>query len=304
VTPRLPAHLKFLRGILQRLNYHFTADPLTQPEPFDPALVARAEKALREMPLESEGARAYLEVHIPRLARTIALAPPPQKTGRVLELGCYMQITPLLQRICGYKEVRGAYFGPVGRVDRKSMQFPDGEFTCQVDHFNAERDPFPYPAGHFDLVVAGEIIEHMAFDPMHLLVESHRVLIDGGYILVTTPNIASIASVGKALDGRYSPMIYPNSYKPTGPGIEEEIGHVREYTLNELTIVVNSAGFEIVQAFTTHIEEHAGHKPLLKFLAANGYSTENRGEQSWCLARKRADLPVDRYPIWIYYPNS
>jgi len=296
--------LKFIRGILQRLNYHFSSDLIDTPEPFDPKMVERAEKALREMPIESEGARAYLEVHIPRLSRTIALAPPPQKTGRVLELGCYMQITPLLQRISGYKEVRGAYFGPVGRVDRKSMMFPDGEFTCEVDHFNAERDPFPYPDAHFDLVVAGEIIEHMAFDPMHLLVESQRVLIEGGYLIVTTPNIASIASVGKALDGRYSPMIYPNSYKPTGPGIEEEIGHVREYTLNELTIVVQSAGFEIVKAFTTHIEEHAGHKPLLKFLAANGYSTEDRGEQSWVLARKRGDLPVDRYPIWIYYPNQ
>jgi hypothetical protein len=70
-----------------------------------------------------------------------------------------MQITPLLQRLCGYREVRGAYYGSPGRVDRKTMQFPDGEFVCEVDHFDAERDPFPYPDGHFDLV-AGEIIEH------------------------------------------------------------------------------------------------------------------------------------------------
>ena len=30
------------------------------------------------------------------------------------------------------------------------------------------------------------------------------------------------------------------------------------------------------------------------------YDTENRGEQSWCLAIKRASLPVDRFPYFLY----
>jgi len=64
-----------------------------------------------------------------------------------------------------------------------------------VDHFDAERDPFPYEGGHFDLVIAGEILEHMIYDPMHLLLESRRVLREGGTLLITTPNVASITSV-------------------------------------------------------------------------------------------------------------
>jgi hypothetical protein len=63
---------------------------------------------------------------------------------------------------------------------------------------------------------------------------------------------------------------------------------------------VQAAGFEVVQLFTTFIGEFATHLPLLNLLEAHGYSTENRGEQSWCLARKRADLPVDRFPFFIY----
>src|SRR5882757_4592831 len=151
--------------------------------------------------MPDDDSRAYLAKHIPRLARTLALVPPPGLSGRVLELGCYMQITPLLRRLCNYKEVRGAYYGPAGRTDRKTAQFPDGEFSCLVDHFDAERDPFPYEGGYFDLVIAGEILEHMIYDPMHLLLESRRVLREGGTLLITTPNVASITSVAKVLDG-------------------------------------------------------------------------------------------------------
>jgi hypothetical protein len=65
---------------------------------------------------------------------------------------------------------------------------------------------------------------------------------------------------------------------------------------------VKAAGFEVQRLFTTFIEDFASHLPLLKLLEEHGYSTENRGEQSWCLAVKRSELPVERYPWFIYTP--
>jgi SAM-dependent methyltransferase len=291
--------LRFVRNVLRHLNYRLT--PNITAEPFDQEKLKKTEQALREMPTPDAGSRAYLDKHIPRLARTLALVPPPQTTGRVLELGCYMQITPLLQRVCGYPEVRGAYYGKPGKIDHKTMHFPDGDFHCEVDHFDAERDPFPYPDGHFDGVIAGEIIEHFIHDPMHMLLESRRVLREGGYLLVTTPNVGSIASVAKTLDGNDNPQIF-FLYKRPAPGEEPEIGHMREYTAHELGEAVKAAGFEISQLFTTFIEDFASHLPLLKLLEEHGYNTENRGEQTWCLARKRSALPVDRYPWFLYVP--
>jgi len=294
-----PMHVRILRGFLRRLNSLLRWRPPPAPnEPFDPALVKKAELALRGLPIANE-AQAYFEEHVGRLARTIALAPPPQATGRVLELGCYMQITPFLQRLCGYREVRGAYYGPVGRIDRKAVAFPDGDFTCSIDHFDADRDRFPYPDSHFDLVIAAEMIEHLTYDPMHMLCECNRVLANGGFLLVTTPNVGSITSVAKTMDGRDNPQIF-YLYKRPHPGQEPEIGHVREYTMWELGEAVKSAGFELTMLFTTFIAGFACHLPLLRFLEVNGYSTENRGEQTWCLARKRSGLPVDRYPFFLY----
>ena len=296
-----PLHLRIIRALLRWLYRRLPPWRVNDTDPFDQERLRRAETALRSMHMPDAGGDAYLEKHVPRLARTLALVPPPQATGRVLELGCYMQITPLLQRVCGYQEVRGAYYGPTGKIDRKTYDFPDGQFECYVDHFDVEREPFPYPDGYFDLVVATEIIEHMTYDPMGMLLEARRVLADGGYILLSTPNVGSITSVAKTLDGRDNPQIF-FLYERPGRDKEPEIGHMREYTLYELGEVARAAGFETEILCTTFIDEWAEHRHLLSFLALNGYSTENRGEQSWCLARKRASLPVDRYPWFIYTP--
>jgi len=297
-----PLYLRTLRALLRWVNRNLpdlpVADDLAR---FDREKLRRAEQALRTMKMKDADGDRYLAKHIPRLSKTLALVPPPQQTGRVLELGCYMQITPLLSRFCGYKEVRGAYYGPLGRIDRRTFDFPDGEFACYVDHFDVERDAFPYPDDYFDLVVAGEIVEHMTYDPMAMLLESRRVLAEGGYLLISTPNVGSVTSVAKTLDGRDNPQIF-FLYERPGADERTDIGHVREYTCYELGEAVKAAGFEVELLFTTFIDEFSEHRGLLKFLAVNGYSTENRGEQTWCLARKRAGMPVDRYPWFIYTP--
>ena len=242
---------------------------------------------------------AYLDVHLERLARTMMMVPPPAHTGRVLELGCYMQMTPALELELGYRQVRGAYLGEKGCTETKTATIQGKEvFRCVVDLFDAERDRFPYPDHHFDCVLACEIIEHLRRDPMHMLFEIRRVLVDGGTLILTTPNCSSLGSVTRALHGHQNPQIfacYPHPNKGGGDG-----PHIREYTPFELNQTLKAAGFRVEVMFTDRIgarEEGTWTYDLLKH---HGFDTRLRGEQIYCRARKDASLPVERFPSFLY----
>lgn len=71
-----------------------------------------------------------------------------------------------------------------------------------------------------------------------------RVCAPGGYVLVTTPNVARIGNVFKLLVGRsnfdrLAPVDYENPDDEGRP-------HFREYTLTELSGFFQRAGFEVV----------------------------------------------------------
>jgi SAM-dependent methyltransferase len=301
--PELPLHLRWIRAALRRLNIRLSRrrerlEWQSRGSRDQPDTLAELERALRKLQPSDPAAAAYLEKHLPRLKRTLSLVPSPSGSSRVLELGCYLQITPVLQLHHGYREVRGADYG-FGTTQRKAVQYGDTRFEVDIDLFDAERDTYPYPSNHFELVLACEVIEHMLFDPMHLLLESRRVLEEGGRILITTPNIASLTSIARVLHGHDNPQIH-SKYKIPVAGLAAVAQHMREYTLAELGDAVRGAGFEIEELFTEPIAEYSFYQPLLVFLEENGYNPADRGEQSYCLARKRSSLPVTRYPQFLY----
>lgn len=282
--------------------------------PPEPRLEREIEAFLRSIDAPDEGIRSYLDIHMARLVRTLSVTPPPGATGRVLELGAYMQMTPALQCVLGYREVRGAYYRPVAQgawnrfarrfqktSDRKSVSVGGKKvFECQVDLFDAEKDPFPYPGASFDTVLACEIFEHFLHDPMHMLVECRRILVDGGALVLTTPNVASYTAVARVLESSANPQLYSKYPNPTGEYAELEVGHMREYTPGELREALEAAGFSIDCLFTEIAPGYQSHTWVESFLKKNGYPTELRGEQMYAIARKRAGAPVTRYPGFLY----
>jgi SAM-dependent methyltransferase len=255
----------------------------------------------RSMDQPGDAARRYLEIHIPRIARTLGLVPEPRSSSRALELGSYMHMTPALHCVLGYGEVRGAYYGPLGRTDEKRITVAGTEvFRCFIDHFDAEKDTYPYRDGTFETVLACEIFEHLLHDPMHLLLESRRVLEDGGTLVLTTPNVASFLAVARVLEQSGNPQLFSKYADPRGEFAESEIGHVREYTPPELRQAVECAGFEVENLFTEVIPGYGCETWVKDFLIRNGFSPEYRGEQMYCIARKRSSLPVTRYPGFLY----
>ena len=120
---------------------------------------------------------------------------------------------------------------PPGHIDHRERDFRRGRdaSTCEIDHFDAEKDRFPYPDGHFSTVLCCELIEHLFEDPMHLMSEVNRILKPGGHLVLTTPNIG-----GAARHLRH-PAGLPSRDSSTPTSGRAQVGevdarHNREYT--------------------------------------------------------------------------
>ncbi|HEU0139636.1 MAG TPA: methyltransferase domain-containing protein [Bryobacteraceae bacterium] len=240
-------------------------------------------------------ARQYLDHHLPRLIRTFTLLPP--NGGSALELGSYVYGAAVLERVLGYRAVRGAYYGAQPGSDRKTLEIAGQPvFELDIDLFDAETHSYPYPDGTFDAVLCCEVIEHLLRDPMYLLFECRRVLKEGGLLLLTTPNAASLTSVARTLHGRKSPQLF-SAYPAPG---NADTPHVREYTVSELAAVVTAGGFHTEVIFTEVLEGFENTSWVKPLLEREGFDTAMRGEQAYCLARKQSTLPCERYPRWLY----
>ncbi|MGD0772422.1 MAG: methyltransferase domain-containing protein [Candidatus Solibacter sp.] len=248
-----------------------------------------------------EASAGYLATHSTRLLKTLEITPPGSADERVLEMGAYLQITPALRNKLGYGEVRGCYYGKLGRSDHRTVTNTEGEtFACEIDHFDAEKDVFPYPDGHFATVICGELIEHLFEDPMHLMSEVNRILKPGGHLVLTTPNIAALRGIAGILQG-YHPGFFHAYIRPADGTGEVDARHNREYTPREINQLLENSGFEVTLLETGEFrdEPHPEFGWILHLLERYRLSTELRGDGIYAVGRKTGAVR-ERYPAWLY----
>lgn len=246
-------------------------------------------------------AREYAAHHTSRLIRTLEMTPAGDASKSILEMGAYMQITPALKSSLGYGYVRGCYFGPAGRIDRRSMVSENGEaFECDVDHFNAEADVFPYDDEAFNTVLCCELIEHLQSDPMHMMSEVNRILKPDGHLLLTTPNITSLRAISAILWG-YHPAFFPAYLRPRKEGEDEEARHNREYAPTEIRDLLIDSGFSIVRLETGEFieEPHPDFAWIDRMLERYRVPRHLRGDGIYALGRKTGPVK-ERWPAWLY----
>jgi glycosyltransferase involved in cell wall biosynthesis/SAM-dependent methyltransferase len=254
---------------------------------------------LRGWAVDKESA-GYLEKHQTRLEKTLAIIPPGGADDRILEMGAYLQMTPALRDKLGYGEVRGCYFGEPGRVDHREVTSASGEtFACEIDHFDAEKNAFPYPDGHFATVLCCELIEHLFTDPMHLMGEVNRILKPGGHLVLTTPNIAGLRGVAAILQG-YHPGFFHSYLRPDAAG-ESDARHNREYTPREIHQLLENSGFEVARLETGEFRDlpHPEFWWVVHLLERYRLDTALRGDGIYAVGRKTGAVR-ERYPGWLY----
>lgn len=172
---------------------------------------------------------AHERRYLADLSRIAQLAP----EGTVLEIGaapCHM--TALL-KLHGYSAV-GVDINPDrvgGLIER---------FGLDVRRCDIERSPLPFPDETFACAMLCETFEHLRIDPAFVLSEINRVLMPGGALLLTTPNVYSLPSLGRYLLGRSIADPLQEFGKLRGIG---HMGHVREYSASEVARFLGAAGF-------------------------------------------------------------
>ncbi|MEU4229712.1 class I SAM-dependent methyltransferase [Nonomuraea sp. NPDC026600] len=112
----------------------------------------------------------------------------------------------------------------------------------------------PFEDGSFDRVIAAEVLEHIP-DDMAAMREIFRVLKPGGTAAITVPSFLP-ERICWALDEDYH----------TAPG-----GHVRIYTLAELSAKLKSTGFRI----GPHHHAHGLHAPYWWIKCAVGVNNDD-----------------------------
>ena len=164
-----------------------------------------------------------------RLRRVLQDRPP----GQVLDVGCY-DGQFISQVVDG---------GPIVGLDvshtalRAATQKGLAAVRSQVEA------TLPFRDASFATVVAAELIEHV-FDTQAVIVELARVLLPGGWLALTTPNLVALSGRAQLLLGR-SPH---NVEFDASPGTS---GHIRYFTFDTLEVLLRRAGLSPLGRWTT-----------------------------------------------------
>jgi SAM-dependent methyltransferase len=176
------------------------------------------------------------------------------ESGRLLELGANPYfITWLLREFTDLDLVFANYFGGPSGLCKQLLELRSRGETQSIPldyhSFNLEEEAFPFETSSFEVVVFCEIIEHLLMNPLHCLREIHRILVPGGLLVLSTPNVSRLGNVLSMVEG-------VNIYDPySGHGPYGR--HNREFNRHELHRLLEFAGFDIPNSFTA--DAHPSH---------------------------------------------
>ena len=120
---------------------------------------------------------------------------------------------------------------------------------------------FDFKSDFFDVVFAGEVIEHIV-DTDFFIDEIKRVLKPNGILILTTPNTASLGRRLLLLMGR-NPILEASFTYP----VNSTSGHLRYFTKDLLLNFLKYKGFEIIELTSDVVNFVSSGKISSKFLA-------------------------------------
>jgi glycosyltransferase involved in cell wall biosynthesis/SAM-dependent methyltransferase len=289
-----------------------TQEPADAQRPSERALAmtldASRNLTLRELDDQFElgegftGHRAYYETHWPRYCATLdVLTRSDIKARRVLELGSSRPyvFSALLKARFPEASLSVVQENPAGLHWHEKIVARKGraeDIDLNVFGLNIETSRLPFKSGEVDLVVAMEVLEHLAIDPSFVFREAQRVLREGGVFLVTTPNLVSLAGAARALEAKS-----PYSFGVFVPWNGAYGRHNREYTPQEVEELGRYAGLETLSLMTADLFRSGEvSRDLVDYMDLHGHSLDLRGQTIFYLGRKTSSTSSFGYPQSLY----
>lgn len=180
--------------------------------------------------------RQYLNGQIARYEAVLDLVEKHHTAGVVVEAGavpCHLQLA--------LEELGNETVGIDHRPERVDVD-------VDLRQADLSTDDLPVGDNSVGTVVCSEVLEHLE-DPQHALSEFQRVLVDGGALIVTTPNKHRLEARLDMLLGR-DPLDWVDERRQA-----EELGHpghLQEFSRAELRKLVEDVGLSVVDHRTTN----------------------------------------------------
>ncbi|HEY9205833.1 MAG TPA: class I SAM-dependent methyltransferase [Candidatus Methanoperedens sp.] len=137
-----------------------------------------------------------------------------ENTGTILEVGCLSGSFLL--------KLKNVDWNCVG-IELSDAGTKGAEKGLHILKYDVE-EGLPFKSEIFDIVYAGELIEHL-IDTDAFIKETYRILKKHGKFIITTPNIASLINRIRLLFGKYPRYL---EYKKGGAG------HIHLYNLEKM----------------------------------------------------------------------
>jgi len=205
-----------------------------------------------------------------RLMARLALERFPAAEGRrAMEVGCASGFVAYLFRLLGFEvSAIDAY-----EDEKRDELFRKGGVAYQATNLNAVDPLSEFPQESFDLILLGEVFEHILNQPAGLLRSIFRLLRPGGLLILTTPNPSTLANAIRVLRDGYvlwGTAEFLNETKLDGGRIID-LGdiHYREYPARIVRDLLTEVGYHVDgvrYVRTGNAPTHSLHKRLIKSL--------------------------------------
>jgi ubiquinone/menaquinone biosynthesis C-methylase UbiE len=130
-----------------------------------------------------------------------------------------------------------------------------GVKTVSFDLDN-DQQPYPFPNKSFDAIISLSTIEHL-IHLNHFLEETRRILMDGGYLYISSPNYAAISYMSRFV---WSGRTFHDPFSDTEQ--YEFYAHYRYFTYKTLLDFVGSFGFAPMKVYIGRPEGSSYFKRL------------------------------------------